>query len=164
MERVVAQEPLGVGDRARLLAVGLEAEGEPLQHPEVARLEPLARSHEPLVVAPFEQVARVHPRGLLQRLQIVRIKLGSSQGRLEGGDVAPEGGLGAPAERLRRDLEERSDIRQGALQLMEQVAEVGARLAFGQVGPEQKGKLLSGLGRRTVKQQVSEQRLGTRGH
>ena len=57
VKRLVAQAPLGVQDGLGIVPACLENFGETLQGLDVALEQPLALAEEPLVVAPFEEIA-----------------------------------------------------------------------------------------------------------
>jgi hypothetical protein len=77
-------------------------------------------------------------------------------------DVEPDGRVGPPLQRARRDVEKAIRIGQGATQGVEQVAEIRARLRLGRIGPEQKGETLARLRRVPMEEEVGEQRFGAR--
>src|SRR3712207_7827936 len=57
--------------------------------------------------------------------------------------VEAEGRGGAPADSARVGLEVAVGVRQGVAQLMQHLAQVGARLGFARVRPEQKREVLA---------------------
>jgi hypothetical protein len=59
VQRVVAQQPLRVADRAAGVAARLQQRGDALQRVEVAGPQPLALAQQPLVVASLEEVAAI---------------------------------------------------------------------------------------------------------
>jgi hypothetical protein len=162
-QRVVAQEPLGVGDRRGRLAPRLQRLEQPLQDLEVALAEPFPLPQHPVVVHPVEEVAGVELGRLTEGGQLL-LRLGGPLGPggrlLEGGHVDPARRVVAPAQGPGGRLEEPVGAGQGPAQDVEQVAQVGPGLGLAGVRPEQEGQALAGLGRLPVEHQVGEQRLG----
>ena len=155
LERVLAQQPLGVRDRPGVVAALGEQRHQPLQGLEAAPAEPLPVLGQPLVVQALEQVAPVQGDGAGQRLRVAVGQL------LEGGHVQPEGRVGPPGQRPWRHLQVAVQAGEGAAEGVEQVAEVGPGLRLGRVRPQQEGQPPARLGRLAVEQQVGEQRQGT---
>jgi len=70
--------------------------------------------------------------------------------------------LRPPAHSLAIELQQAFTVGQGAPQEKELFAQVGARLCFTGIGPEEKGQMLAGLGGVGVERQIAKQRLQTR--
>jgi hypothetical protein len=68
-----------------------------------------------------------------------------------------------PAQRAGVGLQEAIRVRQSVAQLMQQLAQVGARLSLTGVRPEQKREVLAQLWGIAVQNQVGEQRMQARG-
>jgi len=70
--------------------------------------------------------------------------------------------IGPPLEDLLTDVQEPIGIRQGASQMVDLLAQVGVRLSFGRIAPEQVGKLGARLGRVAMQYEVRQERLQPR--
>ena len=81
----------------------------------------------------------------------------AGQRRLKVGHIQGERGVGPPLQGLHACVEIGVRIRQGVAQVVQQVAQVGAGLGFGGVGPEEEGQVRTGLGSIPVQQQVCQQ-------
>jgi hypothetical protein len=144
VQRVVPQQPLGARDRLGLVAGPSEEVGKLRQRRPVLLAQPLAILGQPLVVGALEQVAAVERNSLAQRIQVLRgLARCSRQRILERRDVEPGRRVGAPAQRSRRQLQKPVRLGQAVSQDVQHMAQVGAGLLLGRVGPEQEGEALA---------------------
>lgn len=121
---------------------------ETLERVEMEPGEPLPFVQEPLVVAAFQELARIQLDRFLEPPR--------GQGPLQLLDV--ERSLRTPLERPRP-----LGLWKRAAQGVEQLAQVGVGLAFGQVRPQKKCQTLTDLRGIAVQQQVGQQRFGADG-
>ncbi|HEV2583285.1 MAG TPA: hypothetical protein VGT44_20665 [Ktedonobacteraceae bacterium] len=102
--------------------------------------------------------------GLLQRhAQGVRIAvllggLGPCQRLLKLAHIEAERRIRAPLQRLGVCVHKMASFRECLLQAMHQLAQVGARLGFGRVRPEQKGEVVASLGCIAMEHEIGQQR------
>jgi hypothetical protein len=164
VERVVPEEPLGVGDGLARVAARLEQVDETSQRLNVASAQSLPLCAEPLLIRSGEEVAAVELDRFPQIGEGVArgCRLHPRHRLLEGGDIEPERSARPPLQRPRRRLEVPVGIGQGPSQVMEQVAQIGPRLRLGRVGPEAEGELLPRLRRLPVQHQIGQERLSPR--
>ena len=160
-ERVLPQQPLRVRDRLRMFTQALEQLGQPFERLQMPLAEVLPFLEQPLVVAPLQEVAGIDLDGIPQRRgSVVRAAgVGSSERRLEGGDVEPERSVRPPPQRPLTHVEVPVGLGKRPPEVVEDVTEVRLRLRLGRIRPEEEGETLPRLSRLAVEEQVSEQRL-----
>ena len=128
---------------------------EPLKRVGVKPREPLAFVRQPLVIAALQQ---------LTGIQLDRFFEPPPRHRpLELLDVQPQRRIGAPPQRARPDFDQAVRVRQRAAEVVQDLAQVRVRLAFGRVGPQQERQALTRLRHVAVEQQVGQQRFGPGG-
>src|SRR5690242_16384332 len=93
---------------------------------------------------------------------LARGGVGARERLLEVGDIEQEGRGGPPVYHVGVGREEVLDGGERLAQLVEQLAQVIARLGFGGVGPEVEGELLARLGSVPVQEKIGEQGLEAR--
>ncbi|MFL5664755.1 MAG: hypothetical protein ACJ8BW_25925 [Ktedonobacteraceae bacterium] len=81
----------------------------------------------------------------------------------ERSDIEVEGRDGMPVQHVRVSREEVFHVRKGLAQLVEQLAQVIARLSLGGVGPEEEGQMLALLGYIAMQHEIGEQGAQARG-
>jgi hypothetical protein len=144
----------------RVLAQLCEQLGEPLESLELKLAEALPLLEQPLVVAPFQEVAGVGLDGIPERRESISRGRGRRSGErlLECVDVEPEIGVRPPAERPLSNFEVAVGVGKSPPEVVENVAEVRPSLRLGRVGPEEEGEALARLGRISVEQEIGEER------
>ena len=160
MQGVVAQQALGMVDRATVVAALLEQQDQLLQGVEEALRQPGAFEQEPVVVAARQQVAAIgRDRGSSRPARAALAASGLGQRGLELGDIQRKRRIPAPAHCLVGDFQVGLGSGQPVAQHVEELAQVGVRLGFGGVGPEEEGDLLARQRRVAMQEQIGEQRL-----
>ena len=154
-QRVGADEPLRAADRRRPVLALLELPLKALERVEVAIAQPLALVEGPVLVVALQEVAGVR----VDR----RPQATAGERPLEVLEVEPVGRVRPPAQRAGGHLDETLGVGQPAPERVEHVAEVGARLPLGRIGPQQEREPLAGLRHAAMHEQVPEQRHGPRG-
>ena len=170
---VVVQPALSITDGVIIGAALLQQLGEHLQSAEKELAQPLPMGGYPFFVTAGEQIAPVKGGspaqfrlGLLG-MPVLQAGFGGGDGCFEGQGIAGEGGLRQPLHQAGIRPEEGMGPGEHAAQAVEQVAQIGARLGIGGIGPEEKGQMLARLGGAGMQQQVGEQGLqppGLDGH
>ncbi len=161
----MVEQPPCPGERATVVTFELQPLGEPLHHREEGLTQPRALGDGPLVVTVRKEVARIKSgSGLKRAAHVVGLArhLGARPQLLELDHVEPEGSVGSPQQRPPIAVQEPVDIREGAPQEMQGLAQIGAGLRFPGVGPEQERQALAGLRPVAVKQQVGKKGLQAR--
>lgn len=163
VEWIGAHEPAGHLDGLAGLPVIDQGSGEPPQEIAVQLAQLVAAGGRPRVVLARQQLTAVEvERGAASRDQLAGLVRVGAAGCVGRGDEAIDVDRGRadrlPLQRRRRHLDRGVDRRVSAPQRMEQVAEVGTRLALVRVGPELECQPLSRLCRVGVEDQQRQQR------
>jgi hypothetical protein len=109
----------------------------------------LAFGHDPVPVAFRQQVSPVQFDGRLQRACL--------DSSLELDRVQGVGDVRLPQEHLALAAQTAVAVRQSLAQEMNQISQVGARLFFGRVGPQEEGEVLARLRCASMEDQVGQQ-------
>ena len=160
MERIVAQQRLRVADGLPVVAAVFVQGSQLLQRLAIRLRQSVALDQQPIAVAAGQQLAAVKRHGLLQAPHLIiaaRGRPGLLQVFFERGNIQPAGWIAPPLHRQVICGQEAVRIRQIVAQAMPEVAEIGAGLLLGGVGPEDEGELLAGDRGVAMKQQVGEQ-------
>src|SRR5690348_3022168 len=133
------------------------------------KAEPLPLRQYPFIIAARQQVTSIQAVCLLKRdLEDVLIvlacrRIGERERLFELGDIELEGRDGAPVQRMCVSGEVVRNAGKCPTQLVEQLAQVIARLSLGGVGPEEEGKMLALSGNIAMQYQIGEQGLQAQG-
>ena len=168
-EGIETDQALGIADGARGVAL-LFKEAELLfERLPVSLAETLPLGQDPFIVAAGEQVTAIEVVCLLESdLEYVLIVL--SCGRIcererlfERRDIKMKGRDGLPVQHVLVGSEKVLNFGKGLAQLVQQLAQVIARLGLGGIGPEEEGKMLALLGNIAMQHEIGEQGAQTRG-
>jgi len=146
MERIVAQQRLGMVDGLPVVAPRLIERHQLLLSRAVRLGQPVPLEEQPIAVAARQQLAPVCGHRLFEHrdlLVCLRTGSGTPQCSLERGHIEPALVAPAPLHCECIHHQEAIGFRQGPAQSMPEVAEVGAGLLFRGIGPEGEGQLLA---------------------
>src|SRR4030095_11706739 len=144
-ERVLSKQTFGVTNRLRMNAGVAEHGGQALEGVHQTKSETVALGQDPFSVESFKKVASVQTDGLAERVEggCVGCGLSTLERVLEGIDVDAYQRARFPLQRVCSDLDEVLDIGNRASELVKQMPQIGARLRFGRIGPEQECQSLA---------------------
>ncbi len=119
---------------------------------------------KPFVIAPWQQLAAVGGGCRLQGNKLFGAgALGrAGNGRLKAGYIHGGRAVVAPVDCPFAKVQVRRSVGQPVAQGMEQLAQVGLRLAVGCLRPEEEGDPLARLGDAAVEEQIGQERLQPR--
>jgi hypothetical protein len=137
IERVSAEQALRKGDSLRVCLLRAEQGDQPLQGADELLCKPLAFRQYPVIIAPWQQVARITRFGTLQRSALLvtiprlvyLLSLGES--RFKRCHIERDGHHWLPLETGRITVQQMIGIRQRVAQVMHQLTQVGTRLCIG---------------------------------
>ncbi len=158
VRRVVLDQPPDVGEGGGVVPARLRLRDGTLQQAGEGLAQPRPLGQQPLVVELGQQVAPVEPHRAGNRLG----RVGLSCGRLELRHVEGVRRVGPPGEGWSLQVEIAVGVGQGQAQVVDQPAQVGARLPLTGVGPVEIGQLRARLRHAGVQHQPGHQRLQAR--
>lgn len=166
VQGVTAEQALTILDGGGVIAGVLEEVDQALQGGNVCLAEGFPVGDDPIIVATGEEVARVELDEACQGAAggggIAR-EAYHGEGGFEFGHVEGERGGGTPLDGIGGGIQVGVGAGEGVAEEVEQVAQVGARLGFGGIRPEEVGEAGAGLGGVAVEEEVSEEGLEARG-